>query len=78
MSKDKEELKDEERLEAQESVETPEKEPGHLFVFPCFLNKKYIYTMYIYRKCDDLCKKWSLSYGYPMVILWVSYGIVSL
>jgi len=40
-------------------------------------DKKYIYTMYIYRKCDDLCKKWSLSYGYPMVILWVSYGIVS-
>ena len=38
------------------------------------MNKKYIYTMYIYRKCDELCKKGSLSYGYLMVILWVSYG----
>ena len=38
------------------------------------MNKKYIYTKYIYRKCDEMCKKWRLSYGYLMVILWVSYG----
>ena len=38
------------------------------------MNKKYIYTMYIYSKSAILCKKWSLSYGYLMVILWLSYG----
>ena len=41
-------------------------------------NKKYIYTMYIYSKYAILCKKGQLSYGYLMVILWVSYGKVSL
>ena len=30
--------------------------------------------MYIYSMYDVLCKKLRLSYGYPMVILWVSYG----
>ena len=38
------------------------------------MNKKYIYTMYIYRKCDEIAQKGRLSYGYPMVIIWVSYG----
>ena len=38
------------------------------------MNKKYIYTTYIYSMCDVLCKKWRLSYWYPMVIQWVSYG----
>jgi len=34
--------------------------------------------MYIYSKRDKMCKKVALSYGYPMVMVWVSYGIVSL
>ena len=38
----------------------------------------YIYTMYIYSKSDILCRNRHLSYGYPMGIIWVSYGIVSL
>jgi hypothetical protein len=32
--------------------------------------------MYIYRKCDKKCKKVEVSYGYPMGMLWVSYGKV--
>ena len=30
--------------------------------------------MYIYSKNAIFCKKWFLSYGYPMGIVWVSYG----
>ena len=30
--------------------------------------------MYIYSKCDKNAQNGLLSYGYPMVILWVSYG----
>ena len=36
--------------------------------------KKYIYTMYIYRNRDKKCKKGEVCYGYPMGMLWVSYG----
>ncbi len=36
----------------------------------------YIYTMYIYRKCDEMRKMGEVSYGYPMGMLWVSYGAV--
>ena len=37
-------------------------------------NKKYIYTMYIYSKRHENDKKSCLSYGYPMGMVWVSYG----
>ena len=37
-------------------------------------DKKCIYTMYIYRMRDILCKNGQISYGYPMGIVWVSYG----
>ena len=30
--------------------------------------------MYIYSKCAKMRKKGVLSYGYPMGMLWVSYG----
>ena len=37
---------------------------------------KYIYTKYIYSKCEKMCKMSEVSYGYPMGMLWVSYGEV--
>ena len=30
--------------------------------------------MYIYSKCAILCVFGGLSYGYPMSMVWVSYG----
>ena len=30
--------------------------------------------MYIYSKCTILCVFGGLSYGYPMGMVWVSYG----
>ena len=30
--------------------------------------------MYIYSKCEVCAKKRQVSYGYPMGMLWVSYG----
>ena len=41
------------------------------------MHKKYIYTMYIYSKCDKMCKMGEVCYGYPMGMLWVSYGVGS-
>ena len=41
------------------------------------MHKKYIYTMYIYSKCDKMCKMGKVCYGYPMGMLWVSYGVGS-
>ncbi len=36
-----------------------------------------VYILCIYSKCANLYVLLSLSYGYPMVILWLSYGKVS-
>ena len=41
------------------------------------MHKKYIYTMYIYSQCDKMCKMDEVCYGYPMGMLWVSYGVGS-
>ena len=38
------------------------------------INKKCIYTMYIYRKREFCVENGSLSYGYLMDMLWVSFG----
>lgn len=38
------------------------------------INKKYIYTQYIYRKSAEKYGKNELSYSYPMVTLWLPYG----
>ena len=37
-------------------------------------DKKCIYTMYIYRKRHVFAISGQVSYGYPMGIVWVSYG----
>jgi len=34
--------------------------------------------MYIYSKCAKMCKIGKVSYGYPMGMLWVSYGVISI
>ena len=34
-----------------------------------------IYTMYIYSKKHKIANGRRLSYGYPMVMVWLSYGI---
>ena len=43
-----------------------------------FSNKKYIYTKYIYSICSIIAENWAVSYGYPMGIVWVSYGADSM
>ena len=33
--------------------------------------------MYIYSQCYKMCKMDEVCYGYPMGMLWVSYGVGS-
>ena len=44
------------------------------FIFRKDTNKTCIYTMYIYIKRHKSARVRRLSYGYPMVMVWLSYG----
>ena len=45
------------------------------FIFRKDTKKMCIYTTYIYSKRHKSARVRRLSYGYPMVMVWLSYGI---